>query len=321
MPAWTRQLVYERYKIMLMEMSDLPLVGMTRLIEGVASSDTFQDLLSVAEIKGDLFHPDEGEAEHLEPMRLDALVLVLVERGTAEILVDYVPYEVGRGSFLTLMPTHVVQATRISRDFMSRMLCVSKTFFDGYSAPPERKNSSMIRYMQIRKNPCATLEEAEMAVAREQFDRLRDKTRERGHYFLREALQNALVGLFIELANIFRHKMGELPTLTLTRKEELFEQFLRLLFEHCKEQHVVTFYAERLCITPQYLSLILKEQSGKSANKWIDDALIMEAKVLLKAPNATVQQVADALHFSDQSTFGKFFKKHMGISPMEYRKS
>ena len=100
--------MYARYKIMLMEMSDLRLVGMTRLIEGVASSDTFQDLLSVAEIKGDLFHPDEGEAEHLEPMRLDALVLVLVERGTAEILVDYVPYEVGRGSFLTLMPTHVV---------------------------------------------------------------------------------------------------------------------------------------------------------------------------------------------------------------------
>ncbi|WP_233552114.1 helix-turn-helix domain-containing protein [Parabacteroides sp. AF48-14] len=49
--------------------------------------------------------------------------------------------------------------------------------------------------------------------------------------------------------------------------------------------------------------------------------LIVEAKILLKAPQATVQQVADVLHFSDQSTFGKFFKKHMGISPMEYRKS
>ena len=102
---------------------------------------------------------------------------------------------------------------------------------------------------------------------------------------------------------------------------ELFEQFLQLLFEHCKEQHVVTFYAEKLFITPQYLSLILKELTGKSANKWIDDALIVEAKMLLKAPQATVQQVADILHFSDQSTFGKFFKKHMGISPMEYRKS
>ena len=61
--------------------------------------------------------------------------------------------------------------------------------------------------------------------------------------------------------------------------------------------------------------------TSKSANKWIDDALIVEAKILLKAPQATVQQVADMLHFSDQSTFGKFFKKHMGISPMEYRKS
>ena len=108
---------------------------------------------------------------------------------------------------------------------------------------------------------------------------------------------------------------------TLSRKEELFEQFLQLLFEHCKEQHVVTFYAEKVFITPQYLSLILKELTGKSANKWIDDALIVEAKMLLKAPQATVQQVADILHFSDQSTFGKFFKKHMGISPMEYRKS
>ena len=92
---------------------------------------------------------------------------------------------------------------------------------------------------------------------------------------------------------------------TLSRKEELFEQFLQLLFEHCKEQHVVTFYAEKLFITPQYLSLILKELTGKSANKWIDDALIVEAKMLLKAPQATVQQVADILHFSDQSTFGK----------------
>ena len=83
----------------------------------------------------------------------------------------------------------------------------------------------------------------------------------------------------------------------------------------------MTFYADKLFITPQYLSLILKELTGMSANKWIDDALVAEAKVLLKAPQMTVQQVADQLHFSDQSTFGKFFKKHMGISPMEYRRS
>ena len=95
---------------------------------------------------------------------------------------------------------------------------------------------------------------------------------------------------------------------------EALRAWYRLQHDHTRE-------LEKLFITPQYLSLILKELTGKSANKWIDDALIVEAKILLKAPQATVQQVADILHFSDQSTFGKFFKKHMGISPMEYRKS
>lgn len=110
-------------------------------------------------------------------------------------------------------------------------------------------------------------------------------------------MQNAFVGFLLEIANIFMGKKDGLLMPALSRKEELFEQFLQLLFEHCKEQHVVTFYAEKLFITPQYLSLILKELTGKSANKWIDDALIVEAKILLKAPQATVQQVADMLHF------------------------
>lgn len=179
----------------------------------------------------------------------------------------------------------------------------------------------MVHYMQIRKNPCAAMSAEETEHISGQFSILREKMKLRTHFFQKEALQNALIGFFIELANIFMGKKELMTAPTLSRKEELFEQFLQLLFEHCKEQHVVTFYAEKLFITPQYLSLILKELTGRSANKWIDDALIVEAKMLLKAPQATVQQVADILHFSDQSTFGKFFKKHMGISPMEYRKS
>ena len=170
----------------------------------------------------------------------------------------------------------------------------------------------MVHYMQIRKNPCAAMSAEETEHISGQFSILREKMKLRTHFFQKEALQNALVGFFIELANIFMGKKELMTAPTLSRKEELFEQFLQLLFEHCKEQHVVTFYAEKLFITPQYLSLILKELTGKSANKWIDDALIVEAKMLLKAPQATVQQVADILHFSDQSTFGKFFQEAYG---------
>ena len=272
-------------------MKNLPLIEVTELIKGIESSDNFQDDLSIADLNGDLINYEEKRLEHSTPMRLNALLMILVQEGTADISVDYIPYKIEKNTFITLMPTHIIQVSKVSKDLRGRLLIVSRSFLDGYTTPAGKKNS-MVHYMQIRT-----------------------------HFFQKEALQNALVGFFIELANIFMGKKELMTAPTLSRKEELFEQFLQLLFEHCKEQHVVTFYAEKLFITPQYLSLILKELTGKSANKWIDDALIVEAKMLLKAPQATVQQVADILHFSDQSTFGKFFKKHMGISPMEYRKS
>ena len=95
---------------------------------------------------------------------------------------------------------------------------------------------------------------------------------------------------------------------------------MKLLFKHNREQHTVSFYANKLCISPQYLSAILKDLTGKTTNNWIDNSLILDAKVMLKAPNATVQQVSDLLSFANQSTFGKFFKKHAGLSPAEYRR-
>ena len=297
-------------------MKNLPLIPVAELIQGIESGDSFQNELSIVDLRGDLI---TNGAAPLEPTRLDALLMAIVQNGTSEILVDYLPYKVERNSFVTMMPTHVIQAPKISRDFRGSMLIVARSFLDGYNGA--KKNFSMLDYMRIRKNPCSSLNDEEAALVLEQFASIREKMRLRTHHFQKELLQNALVGFFIELANIFQSRQELKTSLVLSRKEELFEQFLQLLFEHCKEQHVVTFYAEKLYITPQYLSLILKELTGKSANKWIDDALIMEAKVLLKAPNTTVQQVADELRFSDQSTFGKFFKKHMGISPMEYRKS
>lgn len=301
-------------------MKNLPLIEVTELIKGIESSDNFQDDLSIADLNGDLINYEDKGLEHSTPMRLNALLMILVQEGTADISVDYIPYKIESNTFITLMPTHTIQVSKVSKNLRGRLLIVSKPFLEDCN-PSGKKAPSMVHYMQIRKNPCAILSPEETEHMGEQFSILRDKTKLRTHFFQKEALQNALLGFFIELANVFMGKKELMTTPTLSRKEELFEQFLQLLFENCKEQHVVTYYAERLFITPQYLSLILKELTGKSANKWIDDALIVEAKMLLKAPQATVQQVADELHFSDQSTFGKFFKKHMGISPMEYRKS
>ena len=300
-------------------MENLPLIKFAELNKGIIIRDSFQDIFLIADIDGHSELDDQDVQDHTMPMRLDALLMVLVLEGSSEIALDYVPYTIGANSFTIIMPTHTIQLNKVSKGFKGKLLVISREFLDECNTA--KRSPSMANYMQLRKNPCTTFEPQETELVDNYIELLRSKIKNRTHFFQKEVMQNAFVGFLLEIANIFMGKKDGLLMPALSRKEELFEQFLQLLFEHCKEQHVVTFYAEKLFITPQYLSLILKELTGKSANKWIDDALIVEAKILLKAPQATVQQVADMLHFSDQSTFGKFFTKHMGISPMEYRKS
>ena len=276
-------------------MMELPLIDFDSLKSRLYMYESYQADILVADLNSqDVFLND--------PVRVNALQVLLVLEGSIDLSIDYVLFQASTNTVVTIMPTHITKVMKYSPNFKGRLMAVSRAFLEQSMMP--NHSSSMIQYMKIRKNPTILLQESEIKTLDESMLRLRQTILQTSHHLQRLLIQNTLMGFFIEMG-----------------KEELFESFLRILYMYCKEQHVVSFYAEQLYITPQYLSLILKELTGRSANKWIDEALMQEAKILLKAPQATVQQVADALHFSDQSTFGKFFKKHAGMSPMEYRKN
>lgn len=95
--------------------------------------------------------------------------------------------------------------------------------------------------------------------------------------------------------------------------------FIDLLESHFREERAVNFYAERLFVTPKHLSAVLKEISGQTAGEWIDQRVILEAKLLLRTTGMNIQEISTALNFSNQSFFGKYFKHLTGISPREYR--
>lgn len=293
-------------------MMELPLIDFDSLKSRLYMYESYQADILVADLNSqDVFLND--------PVRVNALQVLLVLEGSIDLSIDYVLFQASTNTVVTIMPTHITKVMKYSPNFKGRLMAVSRAFLEQSMMP--NHSSSMIQYMKIRKNPTILLQESEIKTLDESMLRLRQTILQTSHHLQRLLIQNTLMGFFIEMGNIFSEREEYNTPPSLTRKEELFESFLRILYMYCKEQHVVSFYAEQLYITPQYLSLILKELTGRSANKWIDEALMQEAKILLKAPQATVQQVADALHFSDQSTFGKFFKKHAGMSPMEYRKN
>ena len=128
-------------------------------------------------------------------------------------------------------------------------------------------------------------------------------------------------------AAMFHYVMGILQKHSLpagndtvsNRTDELFNKFLDLLREYCSTERSVEFYASKMGITPKYLSLILKKKSGRNASKLIDEAVVYEAKRLLKYSGLSINEIALKLNFASQSFFGKYFKQRVGVSPSRYK--
>jgi len=97
-------------------------------------------------------------------------------------------------------------------------------------------------------------------------------------------------------------------------------KFRNVLSKQFHSQRSVGFYAGQLNVTPKYLSEVMKRSTGKTAKEWIDETVLLEAKILLQNKSLTISQVSDQLNFSEPSVFGKFFKTGTGASPLEYRK-
>lgn len=140
--------------------------------------------------------------------------------------------------------------------------------------------------------------------------------------YIRSIARNLMSAMFYQLLE-FSHHREEVTEAArpATRRLSYVNQFMALVKKHFREERSVGFYADKLFISPKYLSLIIKEVTGKSATAWIEQCVILEAKNLLKFSGKNVQQIAYELNFTNQSSFGKYFKHLTGMSPTQYQQS
>ena len=104
-----------------------------------------------------------------------------------------------------------------------------------------------------------------------------------------------------------------------TREQRLFSDFIQLVSEFAPMHHTIDFYASRLCLTPRYMSTIIRQVSGKSAKQWIDNALVTRIKIELKHTDKPVARICDDMNFPNPSFLTKFFKHMTGQTPSQYR--
>ncbi|MDR2919615.1 MAG: helix-turn-helix domain-containing protein [Tannerella sp.] len=278
----------------------------------------FENEIAVVEMDGS--HYQQVDVDHDLPLRLDALSIFLICKGEMSLEIDYYPYKVSENTLLDLVEQHIVQHFKLSTDFKGYNIIVSRNFLSDTLGNNRTLPSEVI--VSKRTRPTQSIKIEDVLLLEECIRKLIQYIGQADHFFKRNLIMSQFTIFMMEMGNIVYHKLKDnAETVELSSKEQIFGRFLELLNLHSKEQHKVTFYAEKLCITPEYLTRILKSFSGKTTNNWIDNALMTEAKILLRDPQYTIQQISDMLNFSDQSSFGKFFKKNKGESPLMYRRN
>ena len=106
-----------------------------------------------------------------------------------------------------------------------------------------------------------------------------------------------------------------------SHSETVFNQFLDLVSRFGCTEHQISFYADRLHLTPNRLSTLVKDYSGRTVADWVNIAIIHEAKVLLRYSDLSSYEIADRLNFSAASAFSAFFKRQTSLTPGQYRKT
>lgn len=152
------------------------------------------------------------------------------------------------------------------------------------------------------------------------IDALNDKE----HRFAEEINYAYFYILLTDMADMMWSMYGkETPShfSDMSRSDKILNDFTDLLGKHIMTETSVGFYAEQLCISKKYLSLIVKNKTRVSIGTIISIIRMETASRLLRNPEMSIQQIAEAMSFSDQSSFGKFFKKHTGMSPLKYRQN
>ena len=141
---------------------------------------------------------------------------------------------------------------------------------------------------------------------------------DREHTFRVPMFKNLLQTYIMELYDKTKTQFIQHRNAGTTRKEELLEKFIALIYEHCVTRRDVQFYADRLCITTRHLSSVIQDLTGHTPKELIDTR-IQEIKMLLRTTDLTMQEIAFRLDFPDQSFFSRYFKKNTGMTPAEYR--
>lgn len=249
------------------------------------------------------------------PVTLDGFAAIIMMQGEATISIDTQNYVVRPHMIVLFSPESIIRTVKSTANAAAYCLAFSRSFLDEVEVD---LSTLLPIYMRFNKAPVLQVSERDVEEIRQLFRMIKTMLQSDKERHRHEIIRTLFTTAFYVIAEISQR--GRTTPRRQGRCEVLFEEFLKLLRQYSRRERNVGFYAQKLDITPKYLSSVVKEVSGHTAAHWIDESVVLEAKTLLKYSGLSIREIAERLNFSTQSFFGKYFKQHTGISPSRYKR-
>lgn len=245
-----------------------------------------------------------------QPYRIKEGRIMRILRGKAKFCINLMEHTLNDNDIAIAPPGSLVQILEMTPDYDTQMIAVDNDFL-----PTIHRESLTDSYQQ--HGIVTQLTKSEWLQAGDYFKLIWETVQEKP--FRREIVQHLITALLYYIMYINKRNQDSF-ILQPSHQERLFQRFVSLVNEYSKSERTVSFYADKLYLTPRYLSTLMRQISQRTVTEWINQSVILEAKVLLKHSDLLVYQISDELHFPNPSFFSKFFKRMTGMTPQEYQK-
>ena len=248
-----------------------------------------------------------------------ALFIVLCDRGQLQITLNEQQYMLSQGQLLLCLPTFIIGHYMRTPDCQCRVICMPEERFIRLTSGTRQTSRWCEKYTMLRRNPIISLTEEEMAIMESYAATLKAYQQSQPTPFRQQMIQWLEETMYYEMADYLNATAEETDGESVSQPDRLFRRFFQMLHSGIITEREVRWYAEQLCITPKYLTMICYQKEGKSASAIIRETLTEQIRRQLTETDIPVKELTYKFHFPSQSFFGKFVRQNLGSSPRQFR--
>ena len=253
----------------------------------------------------------------IENVHSEAFISVLCLEGKATAVIEDNEYHIGKGNLVFSHPNQFIQNAMVSCDFKCRGFLMSSTYFE--SIFMVGGNMWEVSFL-LRNHPLFHLDEKLQEMYLFNYKILKNKlgTVDLPHHkeIVKLLLQSMLYEFYDFISPMLNHQLAER---NYSSADVIFKRFMSIASAEAPRRRDVAFYADKLCITPKYLSAICKKQTGNTASDIINKITVRYISQMLRSSDKSIKEIASDTGFDNLSFFGKYVRRELGMSPREYR--